>query len=109
MNKNEELKELKSLYAKMQEFKFPKFPKNEILANWMDSIFELDPYYAGWALTVAEGGKISLRDLYDIKELKKYLNSIQIDNEEDLKILEECKCYLKILEQVDELLHKLSR
>lgn len=106
--RNDELKALKNLFFKIEKAKFPDIPENELLANLIDNITDLDSYYAGLALTVSEGGKISLGDLYNIEELKKSLNSIQIQNEKDKKILEESKMYLETIDQIDRLLRKLS-
>ena len=73
---------------------------------WLE-ITGLDSYYAGWALTVSEGGKISSQDFYNIDGLKKWLERIRCDYEEDKQILEECRSYLKIINQSDQILHKI--
>ena len=109
MQKKEELQRLKNLYHELEKFKIPKCSKNEVLASWLDNVMELDAYYAGLALTASEGGKISSKDLYDIAKLKYSLNDIKSYSEEDKYILDECKSYLKIIEQIDFLLHDLSK
>jgi hypothetical protein len=108
MNKKETLKVLKNLYFEMERLKIPQNIENEQLSKWIDNFNELDPYYAGLALTVAEGGKVLVKELYDLGELKKKLNSIQVYKEQDKEILEKCKSYLMTIEKIDCLLRELS-
>lgn len=106
MLKNDDLIALKNLYFEMKKFKIPKSSKNEKLASWLENVIELDSHYAGYALTVSEGGGVSSKDLYNVENLKNSLNSIQVFDDEDKKIFEECKIYIKIINQIDSLLRK---
>ena len=107
MNKEEDRKNLKDLYFEFKQMKLSHhFVKNTDLADWIDDIMVLDAYYAGLALTVAEGGKIALSDLYNIEAYENSLNSIQVNDEEVVKILKYCNLYLNKLNQIDKLLRK---
>lgn len=108
MSKSKDLEMLKNLYLQIKNLNTPNYSQNVDLETWIENLIELDAYYAGWALTVAEGGKISTHDLYDMDKFKKKLASIQVDNDEDEMILQECRAYLKIIDQIDHLLRKLS-
>jgi hypothetical protein len=108
MHEQEARKTLKNLYFEMTNLKIPRNIENEQLLNWMEEINELDPYYVGLALSVAEGEKVLLKELYDLEPLKKSLSFIQIDREGDKQILETFKSYLQIIEKIDFLLRKIA-
>jgi hypothetical protein len=109
MHRQEDRKILKNLYFEMEKLKIPRNIDNQQLLNWTEHLIDLDPYYAGLALSVAEGDKVTLGELYDIESLRKSLNSIQINEEQDKEVFEICNYYLKIIEKIDGLLRKFAK
>jgi len=108
MNKTEDILQLTNLYSEIKEKKFPDFPNNETLSNWIVDLILLDSYYAGYASSVIGGSKISQKDLFDLKEYYKRLETLSVQSNEDKKILEECKEYLTTLKEIDFILRRLS-
>ncbi len=101
MSKKENLKQL---YLELTKRRTTKNSENQELDTITYRINELDAYYAGLALTASEGGKISLKSLYDIEELVELLKKISTFNQEDILLLEECRSFLKTLSQIDAML-----
>lgn len=104
-----DLQDLKNLFIQMSKLNMPPCSNNEALEAVAENIIELDAYYAGLALTVAEGGEISMKNLYNIDEIKNKLDQVKVDTLEDKKILEDCSVYLEIIDQINNLLIKLYR
>ena len=108
MKKETGINHLKKMYEKLRAFKPPEFSDNEQLSNWIEAILEIDPYYAGLALTACEGGKISRQNLYNTKQLKKQLSLIPINNKEEERILDKCKEYISIIDEINTALEEMS-
>ncbi|MCE5318103.1 MAG: hypothetical protein LLG04_12190 [Parachlamydia sp.] len=109
MNKNNDLNLLKNFYFEIERLNLPKFSvSNENLDQLVEKIVELDSYYAGLALTVSEGGVFEVKDLYNIKELFDLLQLIHPSSEEDRKILSDCQMFVNVIDQIDQLLRKVS-
>lgn len=102
----EDKKKLKELYFDMMKMKLGTSCKNQELDDIIESICELDPYYAGLALTVSEGGKIHKKDLFDIESLKNKLNLIVIGDENDEAVLSQCCDFIRVINEIDSILRK---
>jgi hypothetical protein len=104
MDKKEAQKRAKEIYLELLNLKTPNFSKNKNLNELEEKILEIDPHYAGLALTLSEGGHVALSDLYDVQQIKEQLNRIHLNNAEDEKNFELCKQYIDTVESLDTLL-----
>lgn len=94
----------KVLYYELKKAKTPKNAQSEVLEELIDSMQDLDAYYAGIALSTSEGAKIATTSLYDIDHLCEILEHIAQTENEDSALLLECRIFLKILKQINDLI-----
>lgn len=104
MKKADVCSELKNLYKKLENLKLPQFSDNRSLNEVVENIAELDPYYAGLALSVSEGGNVLLRDLYDIDALKEKISSVKVTSDKEYAITKEFIFFANTLERINNLL-----
>lgn len=109
MNRDENIKKLKDLYGGMRQLKIPSFSSNQRLSDMVETIIELDPYYAGLALSVSEGSRISKSELCNLDEVLALFVEIEIQNEKDREIYGLCKIYLDYFSQINFILQKFVR
>ncbi len=111
MNRDIKRKKLRQLFEDLKALHFPKFSSNDEISNWIEELIEIDAYYAGLALSVAEGEKVVKYDLYDLVKMRKELELIQLKNKvnggENLKIILECYKYLDKIQEIDSILKEL--
>jgi hypothetical protein len=89
---------LKVAYAAFRELPFPEFPHNEVLAEWLADLAEIDGYYAGLAES-ALSGRCLEHELIELGSLNQRLAAINEEDldKEDKKIYYECQAYLRAL------------
>ncbi len=89
---------VEELFKKHQEIKLPDFPENDLLAEWVENLIELDMYYAG--LVSSQGGNRSSKiDSKELNELRQRLTQFK-HIKRDAEILVQCEEYLKSLEHL---------
>ncbi len=108
MNQQTNMKKLKDLYFKIKQLSPPPFSGNQLLSDVVETIIELDPYYAGLALTVSESGKVLSPELYKLDNLLSMLNKVELENEMDREIYNQCKVYLDCFSQINSLLKNFT-
>lgn len=102
MNKEECKHNLKELFKILNTLKTPAFSENAEISGLVESIIELDPYYAGMASSVAEGGKINVKKLYNLEELKAQIEKTLPITKADLDIYNHCKEYCAVFCKIDD-------
>jgi len=86
-----------------ENLRVPEYPQNDELANWVEDLYEIDPYYFGLAESLVRGGIIKAIDRSHFEKLENSLKNIKI-NKEDFPIYEQCVNYLASLKRVISLL-----
>ncbi len=109
MHFENEKRRLRELYRELGKLKILQSTDNEVLSSIIEKLLEMDSYYAGLALSAAEGTSIEKKQLYDIKELKNKLRSISPLSREDSEIYEVCKVFIDKLYEIDMTLRYISK
>lgn len=91
---------LKKLFKDLECLKRPTFPDSDDLAELVELIIELDPYYAGLASSVAEGTRINVAQLYDLNELKSKAKMIIPKSFSEEEIYKQCNTYINLFNQI---------
>lgn len=95
-NKND----LNILYMNVKQQKFPPFPKNENLSDWIGDLIYIDSVLVGLLSSAKDTHRVDKDDIPNLTELEKSLSSIKVNNPDDLIIYHECQNYLNLLKQI---------
>ncbi len=109
MNIDQVFRLLKESFNDLSCTPFPKYKDSSQISDLLCSLAELDSYYAGWALTVANGGKISPRDLHNMEPIWSQYRAISPKNEMERKILSQCYDRLMIIDRINKYLIELTK
>ncbi len=97
------INELEKSFLKHKELKFPKFPEDDNLSEWLEELIEIDSYYVGIISSLIENKKLNIDEkMVDIKFLNNLNNSLMNFSitKKDMEVFKECKLYLKSLKDL---------
>lgn len=97
-------KELINLFEELKSKKFPNFPDNSELSDWIEDLILVDAEVAGYASTLLGGSKIDKRYIPTLFQEEKLLNSIKPQSSKELEIFNGCQEYLSLLKKIVQIL-----
>ncbi len=96
---------LKNLYDEIYKLKFPEFPEDDNLNEWITNLIEIDSHIIGMTSTILNNTNNIInsnsRELVThLVDLRKQLNNINDISNRDKRIYCECNKYLLLLEEI---------
>jgi len=92
------MEKLRKLIEEHKKIVLPIFPKDDMFAEWVEKLIEIDSYYIGLAISILNKGKVSIQYEH-IENFKNNLIEYKSLNE-DVEIFIKCEKYLKSLEEI---------
>ncbi|MDD4869890.1 MAG: hypothetical protein PHR77_04960 [Kiritimatiellae bacterium] len=108
--KNQDMNLIHKEYEKFNQLTFPEKPQDIRLLDWILDLAEMDGYYSGIAETVLASHRMEKIEAKGLNEKMAELDTFDLKEEKDKKILNECQIYIRgLISLVSALEGKISQ